>query len=779
MQDRALKLLPALQLDREDYNVNLRITANNALLHRAIDRLPASQAFEYLRNEGVGHTWTARLTEREPASVSLQFGEDEAERRARRLLAGDLSFTFDMQGALTTLSMPVSDSVELPDLNSEQAYHIIRSFLIEQAPLSLLGPLPHLVSFPHSLRDVSDFAGIEYVPTPQPRRQDHRFSWVVYNETLGDSLDVHATCAGNMVTKFGYDFRSITNDAWKGGTGLVDILEIIVFAMLIVTLLVVGFRRLRTDEIGFRSALVVGIGTAVLFALWMYVQVFSMRMMDAEIVVVLLLAPLMVGAGITLLWAVSESVGRDAWREKFISFDLTTRGHLLHSRVGSALLTGCAAGAALLLTGLFAAWGMSFWQTVWLPQSGNDGANFLTSALPAIFLSGEAMFSNLAGFSFFLLFFVSLLSQRLRRTWMVVAAGSLTLTIVDLPNLLPLPEAWFVQLPVIVLLVLLFIRTDVLTTLAAMVTLTVLQQGMVFFLPFNPAYHDQGLILALLFTFIVVYAFITIVIPDRDLDFEAIAPRFQRHISERQRLARELEIARDVQMSFLPRRTPQTEGLDIAAHCAPALEVGGDYYDFIDIAPGQLGIAIGDVSGKGTQAAFYMTLTKGFLKALGAFSASPSEVLTRLNRLFYDNVDRGHFISMVYAVFDENSHKVTIVRAGHTPVIRRCADASVAIVQSRGMALGFESGKTFSSTIEEVTFPLLPGDMFVFYTDGYPEAMTKTREEYGEARLMASIERFSGTSAQDLLDHLFGDTVRFTGKAQQHDDMSMVVVRIQ
>ena len=232
-------------------------------------------------------------------------------------------------------------------------------------------------------------------------------------------------------------------------------------------------------------------------------------------------------------------------------------------------------------------------------------------------------------------------------------------------------------------------------------------------------------------------------------------------------------------MSFLPKQTPEVEGLDIAAHCAPAQEVGGDYFDFLPLGPGRVGVAVGDVSGKGTQAAFYMTLTKGFLKALGAVTHSPSQVLVQLNRLFYENVERGHFISMVYAVFDTKAGSVTLARAGHTPTLLRDPGGAVDTIYSRGMALGFEAGDTFSSTIEEITLPLRPDDVFVFYTDGYPEAMTSSREEFGEKRLTEALTRCPTTQAAEVLDRLHAETLRFTGRARQHDDMSMVVIRVR
>ena len=130
-------------------------------------------------------------------------------------------------------------------------------------------------------------------------------------------------------------------------------------------------------------------------------------------------------------------------------------------------------------------------------------------------------------------------------------------------------------------------------------------------------------------------------------------------------------------MSFLPKENPILKGIDIASICIPAFEVGGDYYDFIRLGKNKLGIIIGDVSGKGTQAAFYMTLTKGFLKAIAKHTDSPAEVLTKMNELFYENVERGRFISMIYAVVDLENKLIRIARAGHNPVIlSRCCRKS-------------------------------------------------------------------------------------------------------
>ena len=124
-------------------------------------------------------------------------------------------------------------------------------------------------------------------------------------------------------------------------------------------------------------------------------------------------------------------------------------------------------------------------------------------------------------------------------------------------------------------------------------------------------------------------------------------PSYIQELAQEERMKGELEIAYEVQASFLPRRMPMVEGLDLAAMCLPALEIGGDYYDFVELEKGRLAVVIGDVSGKGIQAAFYMTLVKGFFQTLCRMIDSPAELLRRLNVLFCENVPRGTFISMI------------------------------------------------------------------------------------------------------------------------------------
>ncbi|MBC7187440.1 MAG: PP2C family protein-serine/threonine phosphatase [Calditrichaeota bacterium] len=266
---------------------------------------------------------------------------------------------------------------------------------------------------------------------------------------------------------------------------------------------------------------------------------------------------------------------------------------------------------------------------------------------------------------------------------------------------------------------------------------------------------------------------------EREAELAQLAPSYVRRMNERLRLQRELEVARRVQLSFLPRVVPEVPGLEIATTCIPATEVGGDYYDFVALGPQQLGVAIGDVSGKGISAAFYMTLTKGFFRSQARALQSPREVLIRVNELFCENAERGHFVSMVYGIFDMKRRVFRFARAGHNPIVLgRAQGGRYQALCPKGIALGLTDGPLFAQVIEEDETSLRPGDCFVFYTDGFTEAMDRRNEEFGEDRLYALVAELAGGPPRQLV-HIIERRVRaFVGGMPQHDDMTMVVVRV-
>jgi len=253
---------------------------------------------------------------------------------------------------------------------------------------------------------------------------------------------------------------------------------------------------------------------------------------------------------------------------------------------------------------------------------------------------------------------------------------------------------------------------------------------------------------------------------------------------EKQRLDDELRIVHEIQTSLLPDCPPTYEGLSIADMCVPAREVGGDYYDFFELSPRRLGVLVADVSGKGTSAALYMAELKGLMLALSHEERSPKKLLTRVNHLLADHLDNRSFITMTYGVIDLDARTLTHSRAGHTPLIvvsDRRADGAEVIVPN-GMVLGLRlpgAADRFESLLEEHTLPLEAGDVIVFYTDGVTEAMNVNGDLFSDEALGRVVRSHRGLDASGIRERILRDVHAFVGEAEPHDDMTMVVVKIE
>ena len=259
-----------------------------------------------------------------------------------------------------------------------------------------------------------------------------------------------------------------------------------------------------------------------------------------------------------------------------------------------------------------------------------------------------------------------------------------------------------------------------------------------------------------------------------------------RQAEEKRRLEEELRIAREIQMSLLPRGGIQLPGLTITALCVPAREVGGDYYDFFPLEDGRLGLLIADVAGKGTSAALYMAELKGLMLSLSKIYTSPRELLVEVNRIISEHLDSRSFITMTYAVVDVAGHVLTYARAGHTPLIYLPASNGGAPRQAQvhtpdGLVLGLriEGGAArFEQLLTEAHVPLEPGDVAVLFTDGITEAMNPAADFFGDARLLQIVEEHGHLGADELRERILREVEAFQGEAEQHDDMTMILLRM-
>ncbi|MCH8288096.1 MAG: SpoIIE family protein phosphatase [Candidatus Marinimicrobia bacterium] len=250
---------------------------------------------------------------------------------------------------------------------------------------------------------------------------------------------------------------------------------------------------------------------------------------------------------------------------------------------------------------------------------------------------------------------------------------------------------------------------------------------------------------------------------------------------EKERLEHELRLAHEVQLNLLPKEVPSLpEGFDLAAASMPANEVGGDYFDFIEIDDDRIGIVIGDVSGKGTSAAFYMAEIKGMIQAYSRIYDSPCKILCDVNRALYGNMDSRSFISLTYAILDTKKRSMKYARAGHMPVLYYSRENDRwTDLKPKGIGLGMDRGKIFDEVIEEKEQKLKSGELYYFYTDGVSDAMNEDQEEFGEENIKKSLINSYELSSEETKANLITDIWTHIGNQSVHDDVTMIIMKIK
>lgn len=244
---------------------------------------------------------------------------------------------------------------------------------------------------------------------------------------------------------------------------------------------------------------------------------------------------------------------------------------------------------------------------------------------------------------------------------------------------------------------------------------------------------------------------------------------------ERERLLREMTVAQEIQRKLLPQSLPSYPTFEIDASSIPAFEVGGDYYDVVELDGRKVGIVVGDVSGKGVSAAFYMSEVKGIFQSLSRLYPSPRAFMLKANEALSSSIDKHSFVSLIYAVIDVETGILTLARAGHCPLLHLSGD-NVTYVRPGGMGLGLATGPAFESSMEEYSIQLRPGDVCVFYTDGVTEAR-RGDDEFGYERLLQTVVAAQRKSASALLEDLLQSVKAHADKPENDDDVTIVVVK--
>jgi len=248
-------------------------------------------------------------------------------------------------------------------------------------------------------------------------------------------------------------------------------------------------------------------------------------------------------------------------------------------------------------------------------------------------------------------------------------------------------------------------------------------------------------------------------------------------VAQRERLNREVEIAREVQERLFPQTLPPIAGVEYAGACRPALGVGGDYYDFLALPGGQLGIAIGDVSGKGIAAALTMASLQASLR--GEATRAPEDLaalVSNVNRLVYEASSANRYATFFYAQYNPATRQLTYVYVGHNPpMLFHGSDKEFRL--SRLETGGTVVGLLESFPYEQGSVKIEPGDMFLAFTDGISESMNGADEEWGEGPLIEAVKACSGLSPSETITRIMQAADTFVAGAKQHDDMTLVVLQ--
>lgn len=543
-------------------------------------------------------------------------------------------------------------------------------------------------------------------------------------------------------------------------------------------IIVFFLRKLRRDELEFKRALWIGIVSAVL----LFIMITVSRGIRLETILGGGALGVLAFIGLLILVPVTESSTRESWPEKLEVIDLLFQGKGAVRETGTAILHAFfLIGITVFFFGglIFAVNSMNIGYLV----LGHDMINAFMNLPNALhFIIEKTVSSFFIGF-IFLGFWSGYLKKKISpNRFLFIFLLALTFDLGGIHRLYFHPPylGLVLVLPITLIWAHFVRKWDMLTVLLSLI-------GVLFFLglmliPLMPdaLFSPPGMAVIILIGLFFLLGIYLVFRPQSVKDYDSYVPEYVSRIAEKERFLRELEIARGVQMRFLPQKMPEFPSLEIVSLCQPAMEVGGDYYDFIRLNDRYMSVLIGDVSGKGVSAAFYMTMVKGIIKTLSKKTKDPATLLIEANEIFCENAPRNVFITIIYGIFDLEAQTLTVASAGHNPLIAwRHRTGKTEIVNPKGMALGLDPGEHYRDIIEEKCIPIEEKDVFVFYTDGVSEAMNTNEEVFGEERLRSVIDQYAHLSPQLLQEKIVEAVSEFSGKAPQHDDLTMVVVKIR
>jgi len=636
--------------------------------------------------------------------------------------------------------------------------------------------------------------------TNRVNRSDYRFTWEKPADFTEGKYELNVTVQGNQIGRYEYLFnlpeevQTQMSNEFTSGTFFFLIQFLFLLAIFIYAL-VMFLKKYHDGEIWMRMGVLLFI---IYFVLGLIqninelpitgsgTSIGSMSIINMQIImffVGVLLKNVFLGTLLLTSWAVGESYARRLWPEKMIAIDSLLNKKLFTLKTGQSMLHGGAFGfvVAVIYLALFNLLTGKGSDLVQISLGFNDVYPYY---IPVISVILNVILFSLLFEIVFRFFIINIAYQRWHKKWLAIGISAI-ISVVGYSLFSAYPDISSYPLNILFSFTCglffgwLYFRYDLLTVIAAQATANLVFYALPLFATTADWHVVSGnvlILLALIPIGQIIYSYY------KKQSFELSnfgVPGHIKRISERERMQKELEIARNVQVGLLPKTSPKVTGFDISGTCLPAKEVGGDYFDFVKLGPSKLGIAVGDVSGKGVPAAIYMTLTKGILQSHAEENISPKLVLNKVNKLLYRTIEKNSFVSMFYAILDTDTRKLTYARAGHNPgIVVSQSDGDSTLLTSEGIALGLEEGTVFDKTLQENTIDVKSGDTLVFYTDGIVEAMNEQLDEFGEDQFLDIISENRNLTSSQMIDLIVKKVKEFASNYPQNDDITIVVIKV-
>ncbi|MCB1452329.1 MAG: PP2C family protein-serine/threonine phosphatase, partial [Rhizobiaceae bacterium] len=547
-------------------------------------------------------------------------------------------------------------------------------------------------------------------------RNDHAFTWETAETILGDArMRLTANVAGDVLTgwrrtiDFPADFAGTYSER-QTSSRLAGIIAVILAIVTWIVALFIFAIRFRASEVSIRNGLLAAAVVFALFAIY-FVDVFSVFEENIEglpsqsatiLYLNIGLQVFFMSLGFFFIWISGESYARELWPAKLRTFDGLIARYGTFTDLGRSILRGYGLGFGQLGIWYAAMFLLTRTPALW-PVIGATERHILSSASlglapwPPLAPFAYAAVSALMSTGYLFLFALPLLT-RLTRTYWLAAGIVLIVSGAVFFDITVTHPHWGTAIAGILcssIAYIFFFRYDLFAIWTGMFIAQVVPYlGMLVAQPAGDVLSSGVSGFAILVLGLVFGLWVRL--NGQTLRADQIEPVYVRHISERQRLRLELDIARKAQLQMLPQKLPQIGGLDIAAFMEPARQVGGDYFDFFELDADHLGFAIGDVSGKGMPAALYMTMLKGSLQSQANVDTSPAATLSRINRTFYKSAEANTFVTLTYGIIRIKDGLLTFARAGHNPmIVHRATEQIVYYLQPPGIGIGLEQGAVF------------------------------------------------------------------------------------